>query len=54
MTGRNVDDEAADPPLSAGFELRRQHLDVPVIQEVSLRVELAKAALTEDGKILPQ
>jgi hypothetical protein len=54
MARRQVDDQQADLALPHRGEFGGDDLDVPVHRQVGLRVEVAKAALGEGGKILAE
>jgi hypothetical protein len=54
VSGRYVDDEAAEISAPASFELGRDYFDVPVHGQGGLRVKLPKATLDERAKELSQ
>ena|SRR6516165_5079807 len=54
MARWQIDDKPPDLTLAHRSEFRRDHFDVPVCQELGLRVELAEAALREITEIRPQ
>src|SRR6516164_5446603 len=54
MPWRQINNQPPDLTLAHCGELGRDHLDVPVCPELSLRVELAEAALREITQIRPQ
>src|SRR6266851_2773369 len=54
MARRHVDDESVNFALPAGLKFGREHLDVPVHEELSVWIELLKAALNEGAEVLAE